>query len=349
MISALTPDQITKHQDLLIRLSKPGQLLTRKSSTATVCNPAWFGPRGPLNGRKVMHEKIMSVFRAESANVARGRKAIVMAGPPGAGKGTLLPQLFAEMGTTGDQWRIIDADYFKERLLEQAVEDGSYESWIKPAEVKTLERQGEKFFPLELSALVHAESSIIAAQARVEAMRNGENIVVDTVLADEGSALQLGRVLESYGYDVQVVDVEVPYEVSEARIRVRWEQSYRKAVEGKNSLGGRWVPSEYARDVYDGSGSRSKPEVVARRLAQECAVVSRYRVFRTTVEQAREGMAPVLVVDMSRLSPEAELTRREPRAAIIDAARQEAHDFERNPEARAECEMWEGTLEDGID
>ena len=44
-----------------------------------------------------------------------------------------------------------------------------------------------------------------------------------------------------------------------------------------------------------------------------------------------------------------DLAKRERRAAIIAAARKEAKDFENNPEAQAEFELWEGTLEDGID
>ena len=44
-----------------------------------------------------------------------------------------------------------------------------------------------------------------------------------------------------------------------------------------------------------------------------------------------------------------DLAKRERRAAIIAAAREEARDFENSPEAQAEFELWEGTLEDGID
>ena len=43
------------------------------------------------------------------------------------------------------------------------------------------------------------------------------------------------------------------------------------------------------------------------------------------------------------------LAKQQRRAAILAAAREEAAEFERNPEARAEFELWEGTLDDGID
>jgi hypothetical protein len=43
-----------------------------------------------------------------------------------------------------------------------------------------------------------------------------------------------------------------------------------------------------------------------------------------------------------------ELARRERRDAILAAARQEALDFEDNPHARAEFDLWDGTLATGI-
>ncbi|MCL2316987.1 MAG: hypothetical protein FWC46_07890 [Actinomycetia bacterium] len=44
-----------------------------------------------------------------------------------------------------------------------------------------------------------------------------------------------------------------------------------------------------------------------------------------------------------------DLAKQQHRAAILASAREEAAEFERNPKARAEFELWEGTLEDGID
>jgi len=38
----------------------------------------------------------------------------------------------------------------------------------------------------------------------------------------------------------------------------------------------------------------------------------------------------------------------ERRAAVITAARAEASEFEDNPAAQADFELWEGTLEDGL-
>lgn len=79
-----------------------------------------------------------------------------------------------------------------------------------------------------------------------------------------------------------MIDVEVSYEISQARIMNRWKRAYEAALDGRDEWGGRWVPSEFARAVFDGPAGRSKPETVAAQLVETCPAVSRYRVYRTT-------------------------------------------------------------------
>lgn len=158
---------------------------------------------------------------------------------------------------------VVDADEFKAALLEQAIVDGSYEDFIKRPEIHEREAAGERFYPMELASLVHEESSMLASRMRREAMDSGTNLVVDTVLSSERSAVALGQQLEASGYEVQVIDVEVPYEISEGRIYGRWQKAYEAALDGDSEgLGGRWVPSEYARSVFngpDGPDGKSNP------------------------------------------------------------------------------------------
>lgn len=186
-----------------------------------------------------------------------------------------------------------------------------------PAVIREREARGERFYPLELASLVHEESSYLARTLRSRAIAAGDNIVIDTVLSSEADALALGRRLDEAGYDVRVIDVEVPYELSEERIRGRWEHAYAGALEGGDSLGGRWVPSEYAREVFDGPGGMSKPEVAARALAEQCPAVSRYRVFRTTAEEAHaaesEGRSAHAAVEVDR-------SRGSRNAALVDTS-----------------------------
>jgi transposase-like protein len=106
--------------------------------------------------------------------------------------------------------------------VDAAIVDGSYETFIKPPAVADLEDAGERFFPLDFAALVHEESSLLAKTVRSEALSSGANIVIDSVLSEPDAAVELGDQLEKASYQVDVVDVEVPYEVSLARIAERW-------------------------------------------------------------------------------------------------------------------------------
>lgn len=133
----------------------------------------------------------------------------MLAGPPGAGKSKAKNGLLTTDAERATYLRV-DADDFKKLLLGRAIEDGSYDSWLKPAEIKRLEAQGQQFFPMELASLVHEESSLIAMGLRVESIRQGTNLVIDGVLASEEKAVRLGDELEAAGYEVRVVDVEVP-------------------------------------------------------------------------------------------------------------------------------------------
>lgn len=286
-------EAIELHRKIVIELSKPGQALSANTAHETVRNPDWFTELGPTTwepkaARRQLHKSLIVEQQEKNPNALNNREAIVLAGPPGAGKSTVLKSI---LGEERDQYLVIDADKFKVALLRQAQQDGSYETKIKPPEIRDREEAGEKFFPLELASLVHEESSMLAGRLRAEAIREGTNIVVDTVLSSEGSAQELGRQLNAAGYSVQIIDVEVPFEISEGRIAKRWQKDYEAALDGQDELGGRWVPSEYARAVFDGPEGKSKPEAVAQKLAAECPAVERYRLYRTTQEGTESAPA----------------------------------------------------------
>src|SRR5690606_20408070 len=122
----------------------------------------------------------------------------------------------------------------------------------------------------------------------------GDNLVIDTVLSNEESATEIGDRLAAAGYEVSVLDVEVPFEISAARIEQRWRESYVAALQGADPMGGRWVPSEYARGVYEEDGT-SKPARNAEALAQRCPVVMTYQAVDNTNLDA-----PRVITDLAR-------------------------------------------------
>ncbi|MFT2753391.1 zeta toxin family protein [Clavibacter sp. Sh2088] len=301
----------------LRELSRPDGPLSPTGPHATISNPRWWDGAGPTESRDELHERLISDARAAVPDLRQERRAIVMAGPPGAGKTYARRQI---LGDRERQFLIIDADGFKEALLAEAIRDRSYDSDIVPRAVRDHPQIGAAHQPLELASLVHEESSYLAGRARSDSVKRGDNVVIDTVLGSADKARSISAQLEAAGYDVQVVDVEVPFEVSEARIRQRWLDGNEAARRGEG-LGGRWVPSDFARNVFDGPDGRSRPEANARMVAEESPAVSRYRVYRTTAEQAEAKAPPVLETDMSRASRGGPLvpTRSGPTAKVPQA------------------------------
>lgn len=101
----------------------------------------------PLEVRRQLHAEILARFTGARPEVRRDRKAIVLAGPPGAGKSTAQHALIRQTRTLPEHWLVINADDFKDELLEQALADGSYDSYLMPEEVRELEAAGERFCP----------------------------------------------------------------------------------------------------------------------------------------------------------------------------------------------------------
>ncbi len=299
----MTPEEARRHIDLIRELSKPGGPVTKDAPTASVNNPSWWVDGELTPQRSRTFRQMLDEAAAKYPDAEAGRRALVLAGPPGAGKGSVADRV---LGAAKSSYVNIDADEFKTLLLRQAIADGSYESWIKPPAVRAVEEAGEALYPMELAALVHEESSTLAATQRSRMIRQGMNIVVDTVLGSEASALELGAELQRAGYDVHVVDVEVPFEVSEARIVQRWSEAIAAAESGSDPLGGRWVPSAYARPLFDTEHGRARSQDIAAQLAANPAV-TRYERHFTSMEEHQSAIAegrramPTKELDLARM------------------------------------------------
>ena len=292
----MTDDDSVRRLDVLRQLSRSGQALAPDALTASTRNASWWENGAPTADRLDLHDRLIDLARSNAPHVRQEKKALLLAGPPGAGKSVTRDAI---LGSQRAGFRVIDPDDFKQALLAAAVEDGSFATQIMPQSLRAGIEGGVALHPMECASLVHEESSALARRLRNQAIRDGDNVVIDTVLGSADKARSISAQLEAAGYDVQVVDVEVPFEVSEAQIRQRWLEGNEAAQRGEG-LGGRWVPSDFARNVFDGPDGRSRPEVNARMVAEESPAVSRYRVFRRTAEQAAAGEAPSLETDMSR-------------------------------------------------
>lgn len=287
-------DAIERHIATLRAMSRDGGPLAAHSPYASVRNPAWFTPSGnPKGERRRLHRELRNEAWAKAGDVALDRRAVVLAGPPGAGRSSIRAVV---LGAVNSSYLTLNPDDFKEALIDRAVRDGSLESFFKGPDLRALEASGERLFPMELASLVHEESSMIARRMRNEALERGVNVVIDGVLGKQSSALRLGQDLQMADYEIAVVDVEVPFEVSEQAIRARWQGQHEAALNGDHDLGGRWVPSAFARDIFDGPDQRSRCEAVASDLARSNPNVTAYQVWR------RNGadMPATNVVDMRR-------------------------------------------------
>ncbi|MCL2655077.1 MAG: zeta toxin family protein [Coriobacteriia bacterium] len=289
----MTDQEILAHIELIRSLSTKGCALHDLAPTATIHNPKWFGSDGIIEkDRSTLHAKLLN---AQPSCAKVSCEAILLAGPPGAGKSTLVQQL---LGEKYESYQVIDPDIFKPLLLQEALSDGSYETFIKPAEIKKLEAKGHSFYPMELASLVHQESSIIAQRQRSIAIRAGRNIIIDTVLAYSEFAKRLVKILENNNYHIRLVDVEAAYDVAFGRMTNRCVQAYRETLETSDGLGGRWVPSEFVRSIYQADG-KSVSECIAKEVAKTSPAVLRYQVFRTPQIDAE----PILELDRSRKEP----------------------------------------------
>ncbi|WP_213571031.1 zeta toxin family protein [Rhodococcus sp. USK13] len=290
----MPPPEFEDRRAFLASLSIPGGPLTIDAPHATINDRRYFrrikGDPVPTGARLRLHERILADWRASRTQVRRDRVLILMAGPPGAGKSTAPAHM---VGGRAQGWRHLDADEFKLRLLQAAVEDGSVQQLL-PEELRAQPGQPSRFYPNELSALVHIESNLLLERALTESLSVGENVIIDGTMAWKPWATELVTRLEREHYTIHVADVEASQEIATARVVHRWQQGLTAALTTSDAdpatrMGGRWLPLSAVDRLFtdtrlpDGTPlhGMSVSEVNAREVSEESLAVSRYDLYRT--------------------------------------------------------------------
>lgn len=234
-------------EDELNALTAPGGELYRHSALATLLPEGDIHPDRLRFQRRLLDELI---DEGKGDVETDGLAALITAGPPGAGKSTLVRNL----RLAGEGWRVIDSDDIKVRLLRAAVQDGTYDSVLS----RTL-TDGHPIMPNELSSLVHNESVFLADQLIERSLEASENVVIEGTLGWEGLPRRYARLLELYEYEkVKIVDVEVDCATALEQAYARWSEGRVAAINGGDSMGGRFTPREAITSLYDSTGRFSR-------------------------------------------------------------------------------------------
>lgn len=196
--------------------------------------------------RKRQHQEIIDgILRdAHERNVGRHGYALMSGGLGGAGKSTIL-----------------DSDDFKSRVPNF---DRNHWLTLNNDDIKEeMARRGmiprlRGLTPMECCFLIHEEASDILKDLRGRALREHLDVIMDGTMNGLDSTERRIRDLQSHGYKVNAVFVDISPETSKQRADGRYRGGMdRYTLSGGKGIGGRYLPS----NVVDGqqpSGSRHR-------------------------------------------------------------------------------------------
>jgi len=189
-----------------------------------------------------------------------GSKAVVMLGLPGAGKSYLISNQLNEHVDTRE-YLTINADDIKEKLI--------YDD--TPPEI-------EGVTGMELSSMVHEESSTMRKAWERTAMTKGTNVIFDITGANGKKTEKLLSNLSDLGYEIQLVHADVSVqEAAASALR-------RAATGGDLDAGelGRVVPAEFIGGMGVDSGGQGAPlDVIDQNFDDYLPYADRAMWFRT--------------------------------------------------------------------
>lgn len=265
------PDLRTK-RELLALTARSGPLAT-DSPHNTQLRYAGQPERGRL--RKQIKTGYLTPDDSGYGRIVSERAAIVTAGPPGAGKSTILGKL----GRAG--YREVDSDEIKDLLLKDIAADDLYGRLM----ADNVLADGRPLAPRELAALVHRESTSITDDLQEICLRRGENLIVQGTLGWPGLPDALLAKLIDFEYvDLEVVDVQVDRAECHRRGTERWWDGRI----GDDPMGGRFTPTDSIDALYV-DDTHSVCTDHAGELAEKAAASGRFAsVTLTTVDPRGE-------------------------------------------------------------
>jgi tRNA A37 threonylcarbamoyladenosine biosynthesis protein TsaE len=193
--------------------------------------------------RRAEHTAIINELLASYSKMPREHKAIMLAGPPGSGKSTIIKTHGHEFGITSEQrpgpdgkpvtvptnYATVNPDDIKEMMIKRGMVDPSYDQY--------------RLGPNESADLIHEESSDIAKKLHMALMVHGTNILHDgTFSGPLDNNLKKIRALRGEGYTVTGVLLDGDVETSLARAGARHAKNAEPDPTGGTPLQGRYVP-----------------------------------------------------------------------------------------------------------
>lgn len=182
--------------------------------------------------RAAQHEQLLDDLMARYADVPKELRSVVMAGPPGAGKGHTIKHQGSKFGMQSDDrgnptnFATVDPDALKQELIDRGMVPDDY-GVSGP----------------ETAMITHEESSYLAKRLTLRLIAEGTNIVLDgTYGGGYNSQVKKVNQLKAAGYTVRgvLIDGEVDNSLRQAGGR------HKKApTEPGGQYRGRYVPLDF--------------------------------------------------------------------------------------------------------
>ncbi|WP_402466256.1 zeta toxin family protein [Isoptericola aurantiacus] len=182
---------------------------------------------------------------------------VATAGPPGAGKSSILPIAVPDLSSR----LVIDPDRVKDYLARWCTEHAAFYADL----LSTALPDGGTVRPLELSPLLQTVSTEVANAVRRDALAQRMDIVVEATMASPAYGERLLLSLAKADYEaLLIVSVETDQRTAHARAVERWWTGRQAEPE----LGGRLVLPETIDAAYPGARSASACRTNVRDLAE---------------------------------------------------------------------------------